>query len=33
MSKTACQEILTKDLGKGKLNARLVTRSLNEEQG
>jgi len=32
MSKTACHEILTEDLGKRKLNARLVTRSLNEEQ-
>ena len=32
MSKTVCHEILTKDLGKRKLNARLVTRSPNEEQ-
>ena len=32
MSKKACHEILTEDLGKRKLNARLVTRSLNEEQ-
>jgi hypothetical protein len=32
MSKTVCHEILTEDLGKRKLNARLVTRSPNEEQ-
>lgn len=32
MSKTVCHEILTEDVGKRKLNARLVTRSPNEEQ-
>jgi hypothetical protein len=32
MSKTTCHEILTEDLGKRKLNARLVTLCVNEAQ-